>query len=202
MKFIETIKVKGRKIINPEYHIIRANQTIYDHYECKFDFEYIIKIIKKNIFNNITSDTYKLRIVYSLDNFEWSIEKYILKQVKTLQIVKTKDYFYKYKYFDREQLDKLYSERGDADNIIITVNDFITDSYYANLVFQKNDKYFTPSTFLLRGTKQKFYLDKNIVEEIEIKEKDIYKYDSIHLINALIDIKEIIIDTKNIKPSL
>lgn len=187
MRFIETIKIKEKKIINIDYHIKRAEKSIYDHYKIKFNFEKIISEINKEIILT-SNEIYKLRIVYDNKDYNWELEKYTLKPVTNLKIVNVKDFFYRYKYLDRTRLDYLYSQRGNCDNIIISVNNYITDSYYANLVFEKDKEYFTPSTYLLNGTKRKFYLDNKIIKEREINIKDLKHFDKIHLINAMIDI--------------
>jgi len=192
MKFIETIKIKKQQLSNIDYHIKRANPTIYDHYNIKFNFEKVIQKILENI-KIIDDDIYKLRIVYDNRDYEYSIEKYILKPIKNFKIVRVEDFFYRYKYLNRKKLDSFYSQREDYDNIIIAVNDFITDSYYSNLVFEKNNEYFIPDTYLLNGTKRKYYLDNKIIREKKITIKDLKEFDSIHFINAMIDLNEIVI---------
>jgi len=192
MKFIETIKIKKQQLSNIDYHIKRANLTIYDHYNIKFNFEKVIQKILENI-KIIDDDIYKLRIVYDNRDYEYSIEKYILKPIKNFKIVRVEDFFYRYKYLNRKKLDSFYSQREDYDNIIIAVNDFITDSYYSNLVFEKNNEYFIPDTYLLNGTKRKYYLDNKIIREKKITIKDLKEFDSIHFINAMIDLNEIVI---------
>ena len=80
--------------------------------------------------------------------------------------------------------------REQFDDIIIIRNGLVTDSYYANLCFEKKGELFTPVVPLLNGTKRMKLISEKKIIPIDIKPKEINSYDRIHLINAMIDIEK------------
>ncbi|MEO0339546.1 MAG: aminotransferase class IV, partial [Bacteroidota bacterium] len=76
---------------------------------------------------------------------------------------------------------------------------WVTDSYYANLAFLKEDKWFTPEYPLLHGTKRAFLIDQKKIVPSKIRVEDIPQFSQAALINALIDLEdEVWISTKDI----
>jgi len=93
---------------------------------------------------------------------------------------------YDYKFEDRTELENLFSQRDDCEDIIIIKNYQVTDASYANLIFRKNNQWFTPKTFLLNGTARKQLLERKIIFEEKITINDLQRYEKVKLINAML----------------
>lgn len=195
-QLIETIKIKDKTICNIEYHTKRFNKTRKKLFNIssEIDLNDIIKIPA-----NLTSETYKCRVTYSTDIELIEFEKYEKKEIKSLKVINYNNIDYSYKYKDRTLLNKLFEKRNDCDDIIIVKNNLVTDSSYANIVFFDGQNWYTPTKPLLPGTKRALLLSTGKIEEREIMKSDIYNYEKISLINAMLDLSECIIDVKNIK---
>ena len=80
--------------------------------------------------------------------------------------------------------------KSDCDDIIIIKDGFVTDASSSNLVFENKTGLYTPASYLLRGTKREYLLSKGLIEERIIKEDSLKEYDSIYLINAMVDLED------------
>ena len=184
MLCIETIAVENRKFKNLSYHEARLNKTreklwgYRDHWNL---FEMIV------IPDSITNDLHKCRMAYGyeIDAIKW--ELYTPRTVNKIQRVYHDSVDYSYKYDQRPELNTLFAQRNDADEILIIKQGMVTDSFYYNVAFLNKNKWYTPNTFLLPGTQRAFLIDLGIIEEAEIAEKDISKYSHIKLFNAMVE---------------
>ncbi len=77
-----------------------------------------------------------------------------------------------------------------CDDILIVNKGLITDTSYSNVVFRKDNMYFTPNFPLLNGTKRQKLIENRIIEEAVINVETIKQYDRVWLINALLDIED------------
>ena len=66
----------------------------------------------------------------------------------------------------------------------------VTDSSSANLVFRSANGLYTPKDFLLPGTKRKYLLDCGKITEASIGINDIGSFDSVHFVNAMMDLED------------
>jgi len=132
-----------------------------------------------------TTGLFKTRVVY--DNKVVNVEfvPYQVKSITSLKLVEA-DLIYPHKYENREALNDVFQKRGPCDEVIILQNGFITDTTYANLVFKKDNKWFTPTTCLLEGTMRAHLLAEGRISETEIHVDNLYQYKSCKLINALL----------------
>ena len=185
-RLVETICLKDGKLLNIFYHNKRFNETRKKLFNTT-DFIDLEKIIK--IERGLYYKTYKVRVLYRNQIEEVQFLPYELTQKRTLKILHCDEVEYSYKYEDRSQLDRLFGNRGECDDILIIKKGFITDSYIANIVFFDGDKWITPSTPLLKGTKRQYLIDNGIVREEELKLKDLRLFKGFYLINAFFDLK-------------
>ena len=140
--------------------------------------------------DELDNGIYKLRVIYSKEIVSFEFILYERKPVNKLKLVFDNEIEYKYKYLNRDSLNHLRSLRDTADEIIIVKNGFITDTSYSNLIFRKNDEWFTPTTYLLNGTQRQKLLQDGLVKEAEIKPEDFKYYSSVKLINSMIGFNE------------
>lgn len=180
--YIETIKVTDGIVNNLSYHHQRVFRTI-------------AKMIDLPLpqLPDDTKGIMKHRIVYdSMGKLvAVSTNPYIMRPIRSLHIVIDDAIDYSSKYEDRSLLNKLFSMRGDADDILIIKDGYVSDTSYCNIVFENKTGLFTPSTPLLLGTKRQFLLDKGYIKSRSIKREDISDYDAIYLINSMIELGEL-----------
>ncbi|KAF0150542.1 MAG: para-aminobenzoate synthase component I [Ignavibacteria bacterium] len=183
-RLLETIKLSRRNLCNLEYHQRRFNTSQRDLFGLnnKIDLSSEIKIP-----TGISDSVFKVRVLYSEIIHDVEFHPYIMRTIGSLQIVNGDEVNYSYKYEDRSNLQKLLC-KCTADEVLIIKNGFVTDTSYSNIVFSKEGKFYTPSTYLLNGTKRQKLLDDGMILERDIALKDMLKYEKIFLINSMIDI--------------
>lgn len=185
MNFIESIKVVDGVPQNLELHAGRASRTIYDHFGISGGLpqQEILHEARRH-----PQGLYKMRILYSKDIISINCEEYQPRNVRSLKLVDGGNIEYSYKYEERSSLNRLLEKKGECDDILIVKDGFVTDTSYSNIVFGKSGKLFTPKAFLLNGVKREFLLKSGVITQIEIRPSDIYLYDSIFLINSMLDL--------------
>jgi len=80
---------------------------------------------------------------------------------------------------------------------MICKNGRITDSYYANLVFDDGQMLYTPHQPLLKGVKREYLIHNNQVQSIDIQQLDLKHFHQVHLINAMMDLGECVVQLNN-----
>ena len=184
MLCIETIAVENRQFKNLKYHEARLNKTRNElwGYRDKWDLSAMIVVP-----DSVTNDLHKCRLAYGyeIDAIKW--EPYSARTINKIQRVYHHSVDYSYKYDQRPELNLLYDQRKDADEILIIKQGMVTDAFYYNVAFFDGNKWYTPDTFLLPGTQRAFLLDSGIIKEAVIREEDIIKYSHIKLFNAMVD---------------
>ncbi|MEO0572910.1 MAG: hypothetical protein AAF039_14475, partial [Bacteroidota bacterium] len=93
----------------------------------------------------------KLRISYNDQEKRHSLQPYTEKKVKSLRVVTDNTIDYDLKFENRSTLDTLFELKMDCDDILIVRKGWLTDSYYANIIFWDGTGWYTPSTYLLNG---------------------------------------------------
>ena len=188
-KFIETLKLLDGHIFHIEYHQERLRNT-FSHFfsdEKVFSLE---TILSETILP--TKGKYKIRFVYDASSYFLEILPYQTAAIHSISCVEVGDMTYSYKFLDREALNQLKKE-APTDEVIFIKEGMVTDSSYANLVFSDGGKWYTPTTFLLNGTCRQRLLKEGKIEERPIFQEDITSFRYIGLINAMLDLGELIL---------
>ena len=87
-----------------------------------------------------------------------------------------------FKYSNRENFDLIKIEKDEA---IIIQNGKVTDCRVGNLLFLKNNIWYSPKDYLLKGTQLSYLLSQNKIKLVEIKIEDLHQYEKIMMINAM-----------------
>lgn len=184
---VESLKLKDGKIRNLPWHQDRLDRALNEKFQGaeRIELSEIIRIPE-----NCTSGLFKIRVIYGPTVEKIEIEPYIFRTIRRLKVVHSENIDYHLKYTDRQVLQELFAQRGNCDDIIIIKNGVVTDSFAANLIFFEDEKGFTPTTPLLKGTKRQYLIDQGLISEREIREEDIHSYQEVGLINAMIDFDE------------
>jgi len=181
---LESIQIRDGLLLNARYHQARMDSSSQELFgkRVKLDLssDFIPSEFKIGIF--------KCRIVYNSKIESISFEEYIPKKINSLKLVYDNNISYTYKFADRSRLNELLKQKGSSEDILIVKNDKITDTSYSNVVFRKQNEYFTPSTFLLNGIKRQQLLENGQIAEMDLSVNDLAQMDSILLINSMLDL--------------
>lgn len=182
-RFIEAIRLEDGVINSLRYHEERMHRSVEEvlHINRKFDLEDTLAFLSLP-----PKGLHKIRLVYDTEIRSVEITPYRKKEIRQLKIVYNNSISYSYKFENRTELDNLFSQRDDCDDIIIIKNYQVTDASYANLIFKRNEEWFTPKTFLLNGTARKQLLEREIIFEEKITINDLQRYEKVRLINAML----------------
>ncbi len=182
---IETIQINEGKIQCLEFHQNRMNTSFYE----LFGFENTINLKQYiQIPNNALQGIWKCRIVYSRKIEEITFTAYNYRIINSLQLVYCNDINYSYKYENRDYLQELQKQKQHADEILIVKNGYITDTSYSNIAFYDGNKWVTPSTYLLKGTKREYLLQIGAIIEKQIQVSDLPKFTKARLLNCFCDL--------------
>lgn len=194
---IESLKLKDGVLSNLEYHQRRLNRSLNELFSQSDEIDLEREII---ISEEFKKGTFKVRVTYGPKIEKVEIEPYTFRAIRSLKIVHHNSIDYHLKYSKRLMLQELFMERGECDDIIIIKNEYVTDSFAANLLFFDGERWITPKTPLLKGTKRQLLLDKGLIAEKHIRQQNISDYLKVGLVNAMIDMDEMpVMDIKNIR---
>jgi 4-amino-4-deoxychorismate lyase len=191
---IETIRLYNGRFLHLNYHNERLNKSRQDIFGTSINLD-LYSYLEKTDYPE--KGLFKTRVEYAENFKNINFIHYIPKEISSLRIVTKNKISYSYKYANRSCFEDIVTnEREEA---VIIKNGFVTDCTYANLAFFNGNKWFTPNTCLLNGTKRQFYLDQGVILSATIRSEDIKYFDKISLINSMIDLGEICISTENVK---
>ncbi|MEQ8546781.1 MAG: aminotransferase class IV [Cyclobacteriaceae bacterium] len=141
----------------------------------------------------------KVRFLYSETDYKLEIHEYKHRAIEKVQCVYDNEISYPHKFQDRLELQKLYDLRGDTDEILIIKGGLVTDAFYYNAVFWDSQCWVTPKSYLLPGTRRQYLLDQEKIKAMSIGVNDIANFEKLSLVNALVDLEECVVLTKNIR---
>jgi len=193
--FFETIRVDDGKISNFDLHVKRSSATIHHHYGVLYEIpfeqlleEHFLKEQPQKEYS-LHNGIFKFRVVYSNRVLKHTLTPYSPQPLNTLKVVECKDIEYDYKYENRSRIESIRSLRGGCDDILIIKDGFVTDTSYGNVLFKlkRDNNLYTPTTFLLNGTKRQFMLSKGIIFERELRIENLNECESFYMINAMVE---------------
>jgi len=180
--FLETIKVNNGRRINLDGHSRRMNRTRNQHFHEIRNIDLKQKI---DVPEHYQEGIVKCRVTYGRKIERIEFEKYHFSNPQSFLLVNADHIDYTYKSADREGLKLLFESRGEADDIIMIKNGLVTDSYYANLAYLKDDKWYTPEKPMLSGTfREKLLMNEKLVE-CNIHAEEVYNFEKFKIFNAL-----------------
>ncbi|NOS91492.1 MAG: hypothetical protein HOP30_06195 [Cyclobacteriaceae bacterium] len=192
-RFLETIKLLDGEFYNLEYHQQRLSNTC-SHFKL-VDFNVPVFLKDQSI---PRKGLYKCRIVYGADMPKFECIPYHTKSVKSLKLVESDSIDYQFKWEDRTEMNQLFNQRGDADDVIVVKNGLLTDASYANLIFWDGKNWFTPNEPLLKGTQREFLIKTELIKQSAISITDLRKFEKVKLINSMLAMQGPEISVSNI----
>jgi 4-amino-4-deoxychorismate lyase len=182
----ETVKILNNKMLNIDYHNSRVNRSRKELLNARDLWDLRSIAIPQLDIKHI----HRCKIIYRKQIISVKFYPYFINPLHSLKLVDCPDLDYNYKYFDRSSLEIVTLSNKETDDIIIVQHGLITDCSYANIIFFDGEKWITPATPLLKGTKRQQYIDNNIIFEQEIKISDLKHFTKARVINAMIDLEE------------
>lgn len=183
---LETIRIVDGCIMNASYHQRRAAESSLAVFGKEIHLEFDHLIIPDEFLKGVV----KCRIVYDVHIHEITYEKYIPRKLESLKIVFDDSIEYSCKWLDRSRLSVLVAQRGDADEILIVKNGFLTDISYGNIVLLIDNELYTPKNCLLKGTRRQQLIDEGLLQEKELTIDDLRKSTSVFVINAMLGLED------------
>lgn len=193
-QFIETIRIENGKALNMGFHNYRFNKTRRDIFECNLPVN-LADYIQPGEYTERT----KCRIEYQDEVEKVEYQPYTIRPVKSLRMVTSDGLDYTYKSSNRQKLDELFKQKGEADDILIIRDGFLTDTSIANIALWNGEQWETPEKPLLEGTMRASLLGKGLIVPAEIRPQDLSRYSLIRLFNAMIGFGEIEFSVEDIK---
>ena len=182
-QLIETIRILDGQFNDLRYHEQRMDYSLKELYgvEGKTDLSQFFSLLHLP-----QQGLYKCRLLYDHQSKVVEFIKYTIKPVTSLRLIVDNNILYDHKYLDRSSMTQLVQKRSGCDDILIVKNGSVTDSYYANIVFKSGNKWYTPQTYLLRGTMRERLIHSGEIQEERISMNDIKKFEKFKLINAML----------------
>lgn len=179
--YFESIRCYNGRIYNLSYHEERMHRT-----RQLAGFNTSIQRIRNLIVipDNCKQGLYKCRVSYGQTVGSIRLLPYSPKDIKSLQAVEV-ELDYSLKAEDRMLIDQAYSQRGNADDVIMVKDGLVTDTSYHNIVIQTTSGLYTPRSPLLTGTMRAMLLARRRIIPRDLTIADLQNSQNVYLINAL-----------------
>lgn len=138
-----------------------------------------------NVPDNLRKGALRCRFMYNADSWTADFSIHIPRSITSLKIVPCDTIEYSCKFTDRDQLNALFEQRGEADDILIIRRGLVTDTSIANVLLYKDGVWFTPQEPILQGTGRARLLYEGVIRPAQIKAKELASYTHFMHINAL-----------------
>lgn len=183
--FFETICYEQGCFQQIELHNERFNRTRQQFFRLQtpLQLEFYLSIPA-----DLKDKTVKCTVTYGTDIVRIDYNLYQIRPVNSLQMVVNDTIEYAFKYADRTKLNSLFNLRHQSDDILIIKNGLITDTSYANIVFRKEGKWYSPSNPLLKGTRIDRYFREGRVAPALLRPSDLPLFSEARIVNAMISI--------------
>lgn len=187
-RFFETIKILNGEPQQLTFHQRRFEETRRINYGVlpKTELKDIIEIPE-----HFRSGLVRCRVDYAEKLESVHFYPYQMSAHTKIKIVEAGDFDYSFKFSDRTYFGEQLSAASGCDDIIFTRDGFLTDASYSNLVLGNNEKWFTPDTYLLNGTKRQRLLSEKKISEKKIHINDLINFEKIAFINAMRDFEKV-----------
>lgn len=195
-KFIETICVLNGEIQNFDRHLARIRATQEKHFgrSMLIPTDPIRALAATSVGRAKLRFTYDAMVIYDIE-----VTPYNIRHVEKLRLVHDNAILYQEKSEDRSALQRLHEGTSANEEIIIVKQGYLTDTSYTNIALYDGTQWVTPTTPLLAGTRRAALIAQGKLTERPIRETDLPQYEKISLINAMMDLGEIVIPMQQVK---
>lgn len=181
---LETIRCEGGIPLHLSYHQNRLETSLQSlGIDKTYDLQTLIRPPDHEL--------YRCRFVYDANHYAIEFLPYIPKQISSLKLIHADDIEYSLKYAERKDLNLLYENRAECDDVLIVQNGLLTDTTIANIALYIDGKWLTPDTPLLMGTTRARMIDEGLIHPTSLKVNDIDKATKIAILNAMVGMIEV-----------
>lgn len=184
-RLLETIKLNNGVLENISYHNLRINTARAELFKTDTDIQLEREV---TIPCEFEKGLHRCRIVYKDIIEEIEYTPVPSRSFNKLKIIIHDRIDYHLKFEDRSLLNELFAQRGNADEIIIIKEGLVTDCTIGNLVFYDGTEWITPDKPLLNGTQRQALLDRELIIEKRIIEKELFDFQKAGIINTFFDL--------------
>lgn len=189
---LETFCLQDGRILNLDYHQKRVNSSL----ERAWNINLFIEAIESSPdYTTAQIGKWRISVTYNIKGIKAvRMLPYHPPKVTTLFPVEIEENFYHCKWADRSRFEEIKKGLPAGVEPLFILNERVTDTSFTNVVLEKEGRLITPSTHLLRGTKRSLLLDKGLIKEQEVTQDLLQEYEAIHLINAMLDPHDLVIN--------
>lgn len=134
---------------------------------------------------------YRCRFLYSEQHHRIEFHPLSPRVIASLKLVHADYLHYPHKFSDRRELDRLFEQRGECDEVLIVRNGFLTDTTIANVALMIGGRWVTPDQPLLGGTTRARLIDEGFLHPEPLSLDDIAKASRIAVMNAIMGFVEV-----------
>jgi 4-amino-4-deoxychorismate lyase len=189
-QFIETICILDGLPRHLQWHQRRVDATLTHFYPVHKHTWLLDECV--DVPHQFQTGKVKCRIIYDAHLFSVHYYHYDPLPVSGLQLTEIPLSFeYGYKYADRMLIEKLTEKCEKGEDVLLSKNGFMTDTSIANIAFQKNGRWYTPSIPLLAGTTWKRLVAEGVLIPSPIHRTMLNEFETCRLFNAMNDWDEV-----------
>ena len=192
---LESIKLVDGEFRNLFYHERRMNRAL--KFLCGVQEYFNLEEFLQNL-DWPEKGLFKCRMVYDDNSRDVEFIPYEYKTINSLRVVEHDRVSYEFKYVERRVINRLYDLRKNCDDVLIVKRGLVTDTSYANILFRRGKYWYTPWSALLKGTMRANLLERDLIQEEEIRPEDIKTFETFKIINAMWEFDAPEIDVSNI----
>lgn len=192
----ETMKLDGGKVFNLKYHQARVDTAF------AFLFPKRSPLWLEDVLKTVqlpAEGLFRLRISYSDVRAEAALFPYVRRKINKLVLIEDNSLSYPHKFENREIFLKYSSGLAPDEEPLFVVKGQLTDTTFGNVVLSRGGKYVTPQNCLLKGTKRQQLLDMGVISKQKIFPEMLNDFESVHIINALNGIGDIVMSAADIE---
>lgn len=189
MQLLETIRFESGKFLNTKLHQKRLNFSRKILFNCTKNIN-LESALANSVVQKQNQQLLKCRVIYDTKIRSVEFIPYKIPNVKSLKLIVCNEIEYNFKYKNRDAINKLMTQKNNADDIIIIKNGLITDSSFANLIFYNGEQWLTPADPLLKGIQRAKLLDQKRITTAEIRPLDLINFTKVRLINAMLQFED------------
>ena len=176
---LETLKIVDGEIQHLSYHQKRYENSLKSlNINPNQSLEELLNPPKEGIF--------RCRVVYYDKIIKVEYLPYTQTDIDSLALIYCDTINYALKYENREELDMLFTLRGDCDDILIVKNQLLRDTTRANIAFFDGSQWYTPKEPLLYGTTRARLLEAKEIIASSLHVSDLVNFSQIAVMNAMI----------------
>ena len=194
-RLIESIRWEGNHWHNLKAHQARADQSRKELFGSTDSLD-LSAILPANPGEG--SGTFKGRIEFGISIYRIDILPYRINEMRSLRLLHADHLQYEHKYADRSQINKLFANRGEADDVLFVRDGLLCDTSYCNIALFDGNTWYTPSKPLLKGTMRSRLLEEGLLVESDIQVADLVHFRYLSPINSMIDLDRLRIGIKRI----